>query len=47
MAALVVANLRGRNSGKVDELEDAKLSVLPEEKDREFDLELGVLMLNG
>jgi hypothetical protein len=51
MAALIAARLRGRDSNARDQaeqsMEDTKLSELPEEKDREFDLELGVLMLNG
>ncbi len=49
MAALIAARLRGRNARghAVESVEDSKLSVIPEEKDREFDVELGVLMLNG
>ena len=49
MAALIAARLRGRTAIRQAEesAEDTKLPVLPEEKDREFDLELSVLMLNG
>ncbi len=48
MAALIAARLRGSARGQaLESVEDNKLSVLPEEKDRDFDLELSVLMLNG
>jgi hypothetical protein len=50
MAALL-ANVKG-HSGSFrnlipDDSIDNKLSVLPDKKDREFDVELGILMLNG
>ncbi len=49
MAALIAARLKGRNATRkdVESLEDNKLSVLPDEKNREFDVELSILMLNG
>ncbi len=50
MAAFVV-NFRGHGSIKklslIEDTIENKLAVLPEEKDREHDIELGVLMLNG
>jgi hypothetical protein len=50
MAAILVNNFRSHGSFKKSVPEDStetKLSMIPDEKDREFDIELGVLMLNG
>jgi hypothetical protein len=50
-SSTLLVNFKGHGSMKKlsvpeDSIEN-KLNVLPEEKDREFDIELGVLMLNG
>ncbi len=50
MAAILVNNLRSRASLRKSVPEGSienNLAMIPDEKDREFDLELGVLMLNG
>jgi hypothetical protein len=50
-SSALLVNFKGHGSMKKlsvpeDSIEN-KLNVLPDEKDREFDIELGVLMLNG
>ncbi len=48
MAAIIaVVNNRNKNvPGSADTLE-SRYSALPDEKDRVFDIQLGMLMLNG
>ena len=38
---------RNRAPSSLSELKENKLLLLPDEKDRIFDVELGMLMLNG
>ncbi len=45
MAAIKARKAKG--IGLPDDLIENKLSVLPEQKDRLFEIELGMLMLNG
>jgi hypothetical protein len=49
--AAFLANLKGHNASLKnlfpDDSNDKKLSMLPDEKDRVFDVDLGILMLNG
>jgi hypothetical protein len=48
MAALVaVVSNRNKKEPAASDTFESRYSVLPDEKDREFDIQLGMLMLNG
>ena len=48
MAAIIaVVNNRNKNMPAANDSMESRFSVLPDEKDREFDIDLGMLMLNG
>ncbi len=46
-AFLAVVNNRNKKIPDAADIIESRYSVLPDEKDREFDIELGMLMLNG